>query len=343
MSITTSIFGEIHGQKITNYKLENKNGMFAEILNFGGVLQRLVFDGTDVVLAHNKIDSYLDNPENFGILVGRNSNRIANAEFALNDKIYKLAVNNYQANLHGGIIGFGKKVWSAQPVDDEEPSLILSLTSPDGDEGFPGEAKIQVTYTVTNNNSLKIHYEATCDQDTIMNLTNHSYFNLNGDNSGTIHDHMFKLNSHFFTPSDNEGIPSGEILTVTQTPMDFTEEKAVGIALDSDFEQIVIVENGIDHNFVLDGMGFRHAATLKGDKTGIQMDMYTDLPGVQIYTGNFLEKGDSYKNGAEYGKYAGMCLETQYFPNAINIPHFTSPILKKGEKYDTTTEYKFSK
>ena len=343
MSITTSIFGEIQGQKITSYKLENKHGMFAEILNYGGVVRSLVFDGTDVVLAHNELYGYLDNSENFGIIVGRNSNRIANACFVLNGKTYKLATNNHQANLHGGIIGFGKKIWSAQPVDTEEPSLILSLTSPDGDEGFPGEANVQVTYTITNDNSLKIHYEATCDQDTIINLTNHSYFNLNGDNSGTVHEHTLKLNSHLFTHTDNEGIPSGEILSVKQTPMDFTEEKAVGIALDSDFEQIVIVGNGIDHNFVLDGIGFRHAATLKGDKTGIQIDMYTDLPGVQVYTGNFLEKCDSYKNGAEYSKHSGICLETQHFPNAINIPHFPSPILKKGEKYDTTTEYKFSK
>ncbi len=341
--ISISKFGELDDKDVLCYKLENKNGMTMEVLNFGGVVQSLVFEGTDMVLAHDKVEDYLDNDANLGVLVGRNSNRIANAEFELNGKKYKLAVNNHKGNLHGGIIGFSKKFWDVEAVDGDAPSLQLSLLSPDGDEGFPGEVKVTVTYTLTESNSLRIHYEATCDSDTIVNLTNHSYFNLNGADSGTIDNHKLVLNAPFFTPTDSEGIPSGEIRPVKGTPMDFLSEKEIGPALNSDYEQIVIVENGIDHNYVLEGTGFRNIATVTGDITGIKMNVYTDLPGVQIYTANFLKENDSYKNGATYGKHHGICLETQYFPNAMNIPHFNTPILRKGEKYDTTTEYVFSK
>ena len=341
--INVTKFGVLDGNDILCYKLDNKNGMSMEVLNFGGAIQSLVFDGTDVVLTHKNAADYVNNGANLGVLVGRNSNRIANAEFTLNEKTYKLAVNNHKGNLHGGIIGFSKKLWDVKPIDEDEPSLILSIVSPDGDEGFPGEAKVQVTYTLTNDNSLKIHYEATCDCDTIMNMTNHTYFNLNGAGSGTIDNHTFELKSSFFTPTDNEGIPTGEILSVKNTPMDFTAPKKIGPALASDYEQIVIVKNGIDHNFVLDGEGYRSIGTLVGDKTNIKMDVFTDLPGVQVYTSNFLTENRVYKNDAKYGKHHGICLETQYFPNAINIPHFVSPILKKGDTYSTTTEYKFYK
>ncbi len=341
--ITVSKFDELNGKDVLCYKIENKNGMAMEVLNFGGVIQSLIFDGIDVVLAHSKAENYMDNPANLGVLVGRNSNRISNAKFNLNGNDYKLAVNNYKGNLHGGIIGFGKKFWDVEALDNDEPSLRLSLASPDGDEGFPGEVKVCVTYTLTNENILRIHYEATCDQDTIVNLTNHSYFNLNGADSGKIDNHSFELKAKFFTPTDAEGIPSGEILSVKNTPMDFTELKKIGPSLASDYEQIVIVENGIDHNFVLDGEGFRHIASLTGDETDIKMDVYTDLPGIQVYTANFLDYDDSYKNAAKYGKHHGICLETQYFPDAINIPHFQSPILRKGEKYNTTTEFRFTK
>lgn len=339
--ITVSKFDTLDNKDILCYKLENKNGSSMEVLNFGGVIQSLIFNDIDVVLAHKKASDYTDNPANLGVLVGRNSNRIEKAEFVLNNKLYKLAVNNYKGNLHGGIIGFGKKIWDVTPIDEEEPSLRLSIISPDGDEGFPGEANVTVTYTLTNEDSLKIHYEATADQDTLMNMTHHSYFNLNGADSGTIHEHTLELKSNFFTPTDAEGIPSGEIISVKNTPMDFTVPSKIGPSLESDYEQVVIVENGIDHNFVLDGEGFRKIGTLEGDKTNIKMDIFTDLPGVQVYTANFLEYDDSYKNDAKYGKHHAICLETQYFPNAINIPHFESPVLKKGEKYSTTTEYKF--
>ncbi len=341
--ITISKFDELNGKDILCYKMENKNGMSAEILNFAGTVQSLTFDGVDMVLAHKKIEDYLDNGAHLGVLVGRNANRIEKAEFNLNGKTYKLAVNNHKGNLHGGVISFSKRIWEVTPIDEEEPSLILSLHSPDGEEGFPGNADVTVKYTLTNENSLVIHYEATCDRDTLMNLTNHSYFNLNGADSGTIDEHTLELKAGFFTPTDAEGIPSGEILSVKNTPMDFLEPKKIGPSLASDYDQIVMVENGIDHNFVLSGEGFRHIATLFGDKSGIKMDVYTDLPGVQVYTANFLDENDSYKKDAKYGKHHGICLETQYFPNAVNIPHFETPILRKGEKYETVTEYKFSK
>ncbi len=228
----------------------------------------------------------------------------------------------------------------ASDFDTAEPALILTLHSPDGEEGFPGNADIKVTYTVTKENSLKIHYEATCDQDTIMNLTNHAYFNLNGHESGAIDNHTLCMDSSFYTPNTDECMPYGEILAVDGTAFDFRTPTPLGAAFASECEQIKMFD-GIDHNFCLNGRGFRKVATLCGDKTGIVMETYTDLPAVQIYTGNNLKGDRVCKNGATYNMHGAICLETQVFPNAMTLSHFPSPILKKGEKYDTVTEYKF--
>ncbi len=343
MSIKTEVYGKLDGSEVLNFTLDNGRGLRAEILNLGGIIKNLYFDGTDVVLGQNGIEAYSKNPGYLGALIGRNSNRIENAEFVLGGKTYRLAANdNGVCNLHGGNCGFNRKIWSAKTVDSDEPSLILSTFSPDGEEGFPSDVSVTVTYTLTKDNSIKIRYEGTSTDDTVLNMTNHSYFNLNGHKSGTVDGHTVQLESSFYTPNNADCIPTGEILTVSGTPFDFRKPRRLGDAFAEPHSQTKLF-GGFDHNFVLDGRGFRRIASIKGDKTGISMDVFTDLPGVQLYTANSLEAWEYHKDGATYGVHHAMCLETQYFPNALKFSHFQAPILKGGCKYDTTTEYKFSK
>ena len=333
-------FGNHNGKDVMLFTLDNGCGLSAEITNYGGIIKSLVYKDTDVVLGRNSLDEYLNNSGCFGALIGRNSNRIANAEFELNGKTYTLAKNNGNNNLHGGVIGFNKKVWDYQAVDTDEPSLILTLFSPDGEEGFPGNAYIKVTYTLTKNGSIKIHYEADADADTIVNLTNHSYFNMNGHSSGTIDNHILHVESDFHTPNTDECMPNGEIRFSKGTAFDLTKPTKMSDVFSSQDEQIKMF-GGFDHNFCLNGRGFRKVAEFTGDKTGITMETYTDLPGIQLYSGNMIEEGRVCKDGAVYTKHQALCFETQCFPNAMANSHFPSIILKKGEKYDTTTEYKF--
>ena len=339
MSITRNNYGEVNGEKVYSFVLKNNN-LEAEILNYGGIITKLIYKGTDVVLGRNNLEEYLENSGCFGAIIGRNSNRIENAEFTLNGKNYKLFANNGRNNLHGGKIGFDKKVWNAEMVDDIEPQLILTLVSLDMEEGFPGEAKVKVTYSISDD-ALKIRYEAESDEDTVMNLTNHSYFNLNGHNSGKINGHKLWLNCDFYTPNTKECMPCGEIHSVKNTPFDFSVESNIGERIESDFEQIRMFD-GFDHNFAINGSGLRLAGKLTGDKTGITMETYTDCPGVQIYTSNSLQSGRVCKDGAVYAPHHGICLETQEFPNNLRFSHFPSSILKKGEKYDKTTIFKFT-
>lgn len=230
-------------------------------------------------------------------------------------------------------------MWEAEISDSDEPSITLSLESPDGEEGFPGNLKAKITYTLTKENSLKIEYSATSDKDTIYNPTNHSYFNLDGHNSGVIYNQSVMLNADFYTPNTDECVPSGEIHKVKDTPFDLTEKTMFGNVLNSEFEQVRIF-GGFDHNFVLRGEGFRKIGeAMSSDKT-ITMEVYTDLPGVQLYTANVLNEG-TYKNGEKYGKHNAFCLETQFFPNSPNFSHFATPLLKNDEIMYTATEYKF--
>ena len=340
MSITKAIFGQADGREVFSYTLDNGKGLCAEIITYGGILRKLIYKGVDVVTGRDTMEEYLDNDGYFGALVGRNSNRIENSEFELNGKVYKLNANDGAANLHGGIKCFSRKVWDAESFDGEEPSLVLSLVSPDGEEGFPGEATVKVTYTVTNDNAIRIHYEAECDQDTVMNLTNHAYFNLNGHTSGTVDNHKLWMNSSFYTPNTKECFPTGEVLSVSGTPFDFRTEKTLGEGFASDYEQIKMF-GGYDHNFALDGRGMRLCVKLTGDETGIVMETYTDQSGVQLYTGNMMASDRVCKDGAVYGTHNALCLETQAFPNCLKHSHFPGAILNKGQKYDTTTEYKF--
>ncbi len=331
-------FGYVNEKEVYLYTLDNGKGLKAEITNFGGIIKSLYVNGKDVVLGRDTLEEYLDNDGYFGALIGRNSNRIHNAEFTLNGKTYTLAKNGGNNNLHGGNVGFDKKIWCAEEIDGSEPKLVLTLLSKDGEEGFPGNAEIKVTYTLTQENGLNIHYEAICDKDTVMNLTNHSYFNLNGHNSGVIDNQTLQVFSHFFTPNTDECMPNGEILSVKGTPFDLRDPKPFNDAFNSDCEQITKFL-GFDHNFVLDGKGFRKIAEAKGDE--ITMEVYSDTVGAQIYTGNFINDSKICKDGAVYGKHHAFCVETQFYPNSMEFVHFPSPVLKAGEKYDSMTEYKF--
>ncbi len=331
-------FGYVNEKEVYLYTLDNGKGLKAEITNFGGIVKSLYVNDVDVVLGRDTLEEYLDNDGYFGALIGRNSNRIHNAEFTLNDKKYTLAKNDGNNNLHGGNVGFDKKIWIAEELDRDEPKLALTLLSKDGEEGFPGNAEIKVTYTLTNENGLNIHYESTCDKDTVMNLTNHSYFNLNGHDSGLIDNQTLQVFSGFFTPNTEECVPCGEIIKNDNTPFDLRKPKAFKEVFNSDFEQITKF-GGFDHNFVLDGTGYRKIAEAKGDE--ITMEVFTDAVGAQIYTGNFINETCVCKGGTVYGKHHAFCVETQFYPNSMEFSHFPSPVLKAGEKYDTTTEYKF--
>lgn len=224
MSIIKNQFGTYNGTTVYAYTLTNKNGLTAQILNYGGIIRKLIYKDTDVVLGRDTMEEYLNNEGYFSALIGRNSNRIKKSEFELNGKVYKLFANDGKNNLHGGKVGFDKKLWYAETIDEEEPSLVLSTISPDGEEGFPGTVNVQVTYTLTNDNSLKIYYVGQADADTILNMTNHAYFNLNGHSSGSVENHLLWVDSNFYTPNADDCIPTGEILSVKNTPFDFTKE-----------------------------------------------------------------------------------------------------------------------
>jgi aldose 1-epimerase len=329
------------------FMLKNKGGMQAAITNYGGrVVSLLVKDKNDqwldVVLGHDDLKTYEINKENyFGALIGRYGNRIAKGKFSLEGKEYKLQVNDGVNSLHGGVDGFNKKVWDAKQVNDH--TLELSYLSKDGEAGYPGNLQVKVTYTLGEDNSLKIAYNATTDKETVLNLTNHSYFNLNGAGDKTITDHRLTLEADEFTPVDSTLIPTGKIQRVAGTPFDFTKPKLIGANIDEADPQLKNGK-GYDHNWVLRaGSGLRKAATVSSAKSGIVMEVLTDQPGIQFYTGNFLNDKINYgKADATYGYRSAFCLETQHFPDSPNKPNFPSTVLKPGSTYNTSTVYKFS-
>ena len=346
MGIAKKEFGKTTaGETVYAYTLENNNGVSVEILTFGGIIRSLIVPDrngvkTDVVLGRETIDDYMDNQGYLGALIGRHANRIENGRFKLNQREYTVGQNEGKNSLHGGFIGFDKKVWNAaEGGTDSEPSLILSLHSPDGDEGFPANLDVTVTYTLTAQNALKIDYKAVSDKDTIVNLTNHSYFNLAGFNSGIIDNQLLQINSSFYTPNDTDCMPTGEVLSVEGTPFDFRKEKPIGEGFTSGHKQIEMF-GGYDHNFVIDGQGMRFAAKAKCKENGVTMAVYTNLPSMQLYTSNALSEA-TYKKGAKGGLHAAFCLETQCFPNAMKYPHYPNPILKAGEEYHAVTEFVF--
>ena len=341
--ITKSIYGTTKtGKQASCYRLENSHGFYVTITDFGGTILSFVVPNkkgefTDIVLGYRSLTEYEQrNGAYFGALIGRCGNRIANGTFSLNGKDYSLACNNGPNHLHGGIIGFSHKIWNASI---EQDALKLTLHSPDGEEGYPGNLDVTVTYTWNDQNILGIHYEAISDADTLVNLTNHTYFNLNGHDSGTIENQMLKLFASSYLPTDSTFIPTGEIRSVIDTPFDFRKAKPIGQDLHANDTQIQSA-NGYDHNFVLENSGTLSLfAEAYSETSGIGLRGKTTLPGVQVYTGNGISNEIPCKNGATYAPYQGFALETQLFPDGIHHEHFPSPILKAGEKYDTMTTY----
>lgn len=341
---TRSFAQNTKGEAATLYTFENKNGMIMEVSDFGATLYALLVpdkDGNlcDVVLGYDNPEGY-EGPSGtfFGATVGRNANRIGNASYALNGKTYELDKNDGNNNLHSGLDFYSFRIWDVK--NTTENSITFSLHSPDGDQGYPGALDVDVTYTLSDDNTLQIKYHGIPDADTIVNMTNHSYFNLNGHASGDVLKHTLWVDADHYTRANAESIPTGEITPVDGTPMDFRVKKEVGRDIDADYEA-VIFGKGYDHNWCLNNNGtFAKVAEINADVSGITMEVYTDLPGVQIYSGNFLVE-ELGKQGVVYKKRQGICFETQYYPDAINHDNFEGPVCKAGEVYKTTTCYKF--
>ncbi len=346
--IEKNSFGFVDGEEVFLYTLSNSVSS-AKITNYGATWVSFITpdvngNNEDVLLGYDDVDGYLSNDGYFGSLVGRNANRIENAIFNLNNKTYKLHANDSKNNLHGGPKGFDEKIWTAQIIEDNgNEKLKLDIVSEDLDAGFPGELYVTVVYSLDADNKLSIEYSANSNVDTVVNLTNHAYFNLKGQGNGTITDHLLKINSDYYTDISPENLcPTGEILKVSDTPLDFNESREIG-KYDFAENEFLVQTNGYDHNFVLKTKEkqITLAANVLESSSKRVMNVYTNKPGVQLYTGNMITKRVG-KLGKAYEAHSGFCLETQYFPNAINIPHFPSPILKAGERYSYTTVYEFS-
>jgi aldose 1-epimerase len=345
MAVKTSVFGKYpDGRDIMLYTISNQNGMQAAVTNLGAILVNLVVPDAngkaeDVVLGFDRGEDYLGNPCFFGAVIGPSANRIAGAAFAIDGRTYKLDANDGANNLHSHKeLGYHKQLWT---VETKENEVSFSLEDKDGNMGFPGNKKISVTYTLEENNALRLHYHASSDKKTVLNLTNHTYFNLDGQGSGRIEEHELKLEASHYTPVVAGAIPTGEIDAVAGTPMDFTSSKKVGRDIEADFEQLKLT-GGYDHNWVIDGWdgSLRLFATVKGAKSGRVMEAYTTLPGFQFYAGNGIAELQG-KGGITYGPRMGLCLETQYYPNSANQPDFPSCIFGEGKEYDSVTEYRF--
>lgn len=348
MGVLKENFGQTKaGEDAYLYTLENSKGMKVKISNYGGaVVSVLVKDKNgnidDVVLGWDDVSGYEDNGCFLGVIVGRNANRIANSEFEIDGVKYQLEKNENGNNLHSSFeYGYHKRIWDSQ-VQEEKNAVVLRLHSPDGDQGFPGNCNIKVTYTLTEDNELKIAYEAESDKNTIINLTNHSYFNLAGHKSGTILDHQLKLHASAYTEIQEGAIPTGRLVSVEGTPMDFRQGKEIGEEINAEYEQLKLT-NGYDHNWVIDKTvaGVEKIAEVIQKETGRKMEVFTDLPGVQFYAGNSIGSKVG-KEKMEYKDHSGMCLETQYFPNSANERAFVTPEFGKDKKYKTTTIYRFS-
>jgi len=344
MKMTSKQFGVTPaGEEVQLFSLTNDQGMEVEIINYGGIVASIRVPDRhgkidDVVLGHDTLEGYLNRSRYFGALIGRYANRISRGRFALNGDSYSLATNNGENHLHGGLKGFDKVVWNATELAG---GLHLSYLSRDGEEGYPGSVKAAVNYALTDANELRIEYLATTDADTIINLTNHSYFNLAG--GGTILDHELTLNADAFTPVDTGLIPTGEIREVKDTPMDFTSATPIGARIGDDYEQLKLA-GGYDHNFVLRAGSdrFRVAARLREPESGRVMQVSTTQPGMQFYSGNFLNGSIVGKGGKPYVKNCACCFETQHFPDSPNQPAFPTTVLKPGEQFQQMTTFKFS-
>jgi aldose 1-epimerase len=347
--VVEASFGALpDGTAVRLFTLTNARGMEVRAISYGAILVSIRVpdrDGRvdDVINGHDNLEGYLTKSRFFGAVVGRYGNRIAGGRFTLDGREYQLTQNNGTNHLHGGARGFDKRVWSSEVKKDSRgPSVTFSLTSPDGDEGYPGTLAARVTYTVTDQNELVVEYHATSDKPTPVNLTQHSYFNLAGDGAGDILGHLLTLNADRYTPVDAGLIPTGELAPVEGTPFDFRRETRIGDRIDADHEQIRR-GGGYDHNYVLtrSGSGLAPAARLVDLKTGRTLEISTTEPGMQFYSGNKLDNSFVGKRGHVYGARTGLCLETQHFPDSPNKPHFPSSIVRPGERYESTTIFRF--
>jgi len=355
-SITKAHFGSVGGQDVDIYTLTNSKGMEVKILTYGGIIQSVkVPDKSqrlgNVTLGFDNLDDYVSSSPYFGCITGRYANRIALGQFPLNGTTYQLPINNPPNSLHGGDIGFDKHIWAATviPATSTSVGLKLTFTSPDGDQGYPATLATEVDYVLTNENEIRIRYEATNESDTlstIVNLTNHAYWNLKGEGTGTILDHNLRLNASNYTPVDETLIPTGAIDPVAGTPFDFTETTAIGARINEGNEQLVI-GHGYDHNFVLDrpspfDTALILAAHVQEPTTHRILDIYTTEPGIQFYSGNFLDGSLVGTSGHTYRQGDGFALETQHYPDSPNHPSFPSTVLGAGDTFDSMTIYKFS-
>lgn len=341
------IFGQTpDGRTIDLYTLANDDGLEARIMTYGGTVVSLRVPDrrgvpADVVLGFDRLAPYLERHPYFGCLIGRYANRIAGAAISINGKSHPLSANDGSNHLHGGIVGFDKRVWTAEPqLSPEGPRLVLTYLSPAGEEGYPGNLWVKVIYTLAANNELRLDYSAISDDHTVVNLTNHSYFNLAG--AGTIHDHMLRLAAERYLPVDNQLIPLGEQRSVSGTPFDFTRSRPIGSGIGADEAQLRIA-GGYDHCWVLaeDTRSCAFAAEVYDPASGRVLSLFTTQPGIQVYSGNFLDGSIRGKGGRAYVRHSGLCLETEHFPDSPHQPSFPSTLLKPGELYEQTTLYRF--
>lgn len=332
-----------NGEDASLYIFENSAGMKMKVSDYGALLVSVLVKDKeekerDVVLGYDTVNGYEEDDGLFlGATVGRNANRIGGASFVIDGKEYELYKNDNGNNLHSGLDFFSKRMWNVESV--EENAVTLSLFSPHMDQGYPGNVTVYVTYRLTEENEVQIEYKAAPDMDTVLNMTNHSYFNMDGQDSGNVLEQKVWINADAYTEADEESIPTGEIRSVEGTPMDFRVAKTIGQDIEADY-QALRYGQGYDHNYALNGTGYRLVAGMESEKSGIKMLVYTDLPGIQLYTGNFL-KGQIGKGGASYLKRSAACFETQYFPDAVHHENFEGPVCRKGETYYTKTTYRF--
>ncbi|GIZ07859.1 aldose 1-epimerase [Flavobacterium sp. UMI-01] len=350
VTIEKSIYGTTaKGEKVESYLLKNQKGMEVSIITYGGIITSLKVPNKkgiseEVVLGFSTLEQYMEPHPYFGALIGRYGNRIANAKFSLDGKTYTLAANNGNNSLHGGPEGFHRVIWAVEEVKEgEAASLKLKYLSKDGEEGFPGNLTVYVTYSLTQENTLDVLYEATTDQKTIVNLTQHTYFNLSGDFSKTVLDHEIVIDADQIVPVDDTLIPTGKFESVANTPFDFRKSKAIGKEINEANEQLKR-GLGYDHCWVLNHQekGFRFAASAYEPISGRLMEVRTTEPGIQLYTGNFLDGTLPTRNGNTYAQRTGFCLETQHYPDSPNQKDFPTTVLKPGEKYQSQTSFAFS-
>jgi aldose 1-epimerase len=348
--ISKQIFGHLpDGRAVEQTSLINANGMQVDILNLGGIIRRCLVPTAgskqvDIVLGFDTVEDYLADQAYLGAIVGRYANRIKHGKFSLNGRRYQLDANQGGNSLHGGIDGFNRRLWQTRVINEAlNPSIHLQLTSEDGDQGFPGQLKAEVIYTLTEENNLRIEYKARTDQATLYNPTQHSYFNLAGHQSGDIASHQVQILASHFTPTDSSAIPSGELAPVANTPFDLRELTPVTAGLASSHEQIKL-GSGYDHNWCLDGYRANlqqpfFAAMVQETQSGRKLIVNTTMPGIQLYTANFLGSEPMGKEGVSYQGNGALCLETQFYPDSPNQPHFPSAMLEKGQTFYAVTEY----